>query len=166
MAINKSRYKLVILCKITSGSLPDSSKSRRIVCTASLLEAAIAFNKRSNSVSGTTPATDQIHSGVIVVESRLSLSRRPSASRRQPLDNCAVICNASSVMSIASFLAMIFRCCTIVSVPMRLKSKRWQREIIVAGTLCASVVQRTNTTFSGGSSKVLSRAWNAWELRL
>ena len=43
----------------------------------------------------------------------------------------------------------------------RRKSKRWQRERIVSGILCGSVVARTNTTCGGGSSRVLSRALNA-----
>ncbi len=41
------------------------------------------------------------------------------------------------------------------------KSKRWQRDTMVCGTLCASVVHITNTMWSGGSSKVLSSALNA-----
>ena len=41
------------------------------------------------------------------------------------------------------------------------KSNRWQRDWIVAGTLCGSVVQRMNFTCSGGSSMVLSSALNA-----
>jgi hypothetical protein len=40
-------------------------------------------------------------------------------------------------------------------------AKRWQRDWMVAGTLCASVVQRMNLTCSGGSSMVLSSALNA-----
>ena len=41
------------------------------------------------------------------------------------------------------------------------KANCWQREAIVVGILCASVVQSTKTTHSGGSSKVLSRALKA-----
>ncbi len=44
---------------------------------------------------------------------------------------------------------------------MRWKSKRWQREWIVSGTLCGCVVARMNTTCDGGSSSVLSSALNA-----
>ncbi len=43
----------------------------------------------------------------------------------------------------------------------RWKSKRWQRSMIVAGTLCASVVARTNTTCWGGSSSVFRNAFQA-----
>ena len=44
---------------------------------------------------------------------------------------------------------------------MRLKEKRWQRERIVAGTLCSSVVARMNIKCSGGSSRIFSSALNA-----
>ena len=43
----------------------------------------------------------------------------------------------------------------------RRKSKRWQRERMVAGILCASVVASTKTTCGGGSSSVFSRALKA-----
>ena len=42
-----------------------------------------------------------------------------------------------------------------------LKSKRWQREMMVAGTLWTSVVAKMNLTWEGGSSRVLSRALKA-----
>ena len=41
------------------------------------------------------------------------------------------------------------------------KSKRWQRERMVSGTLLGSVVQKTNLTFGGGSSSVLRSALKA-----
>ena len=44
---------------------------------------------------------------------------------------------------------------------MRWNSRRWQRDRIVAGTLCSSVVARMNSRCSGGSSMILSRALNA-----
>jgi hypothetical protein len=37
----------------------------------------------------------------------------------------------------------------------------WQRETIVDGILCASVVHRMKTTHSGGSSRVFRSALNA-----
>jgi hypothetical protein len=42
-----------------------------------------------------------------------------------------------------------------------LKSKRWQRETIVSGTLWTSVVASTNLTCAGGSSSVFRSALNA-----
>ena len=44
---------------------------------------------------------------------------------------------------------------------MRRKSKRWQRELIVGGMRCGSVVASTKMTCGGGSSRVLSRALKA-----
>ena len=43
----------------------------------------------------------------------------------------------------------------------RRNAKRWQRERIVAGTLCSSVVARMNSRCSGGSSMIFSSALNA-----
>ena len=49
----------------------------------------------------------------------------------------------------------------MASTRMRWKSKRWQRERIVAGSFWGSVVARMNTACFGGSSRVLSSALNA-----
>ena len=46
------------------------------------------------------------------------------------------------------------------AVEISLKSKRWQRDRIVTGILCTSVVANTNTTCGGGSSSVFSSALN------
>ena len=43
----------------------------------------------------------------------------------------------------------------------RAKSKRWQRERMVSGSFCGSVVAKMNTRWGGGSSRVLSSAANA-----
>ena len=47
------------------------------------------------------------------------------------------------------------------SMLMRWKSKRWQREWIVSGTLCGWVVHSMKTVCGGGSSMLLSSALNA-----
>jgi len=47
------------------------------------------------------------------------------------------------------------------SKPTERKLKCWQREAMVAGILCASVVQSTKTTHGGGSSMVFSSALKA-----
>ncbi len=44
---------------------------------------------------------------------------------------------------------------------MRRRSKRWQRDSTVTGTLRISVVANRNFTCAGGSSSVLSSALNA-----
>ena len=43
----------------------------------------------------------------------------------------------------------------------RLRSKRWQREMIVARTLSPSVVAKMKRTYGGGSSSVFSSAFHA-----
>ena len=43
----------------------------------------------------------------------------------------------------------------------RLNANRWQRDKIVAGTFCSSVVARMNIRCSGGSSRIFSRALKA-----
>ena len=45
--------------------------------------------------------------------------------------------------------------------PMRVKSYRWQRDRMVAGTFWISVVARIKMTWAGGSSSVLSSALKA-----
>ena len=45
--------------------------------------------------------------------------------------------------------------------PMRVKSYRWQRERMVAGTFWISVVARMKMTWAGGSSSVFSNALKA-----
>ena len=49
----------------------------------------------------------------------------------------------------------------ISPVEIRRKLYCWQRERMVAGTLCTSVVAKMNTMYGGGSSMVFSRALNA-----
>jgi hypothetical protein len=55
---------------------------------------------------------------------------------------------------------------TMASVPRRLKSKRWVRLMMVAGTLWVSVVASTKTTWSGGSSTIFNSALKAWVLSM
>ena len=43
----------------------------------------------------------------------------------------------------------------------RANANAWQRPLIVSSSLCGSVVQSTNTTWSGGSSSVFSSAFDA-----
>ena len=68
---------------------------------------------------------------------------------------------AGSGISICSSSATRRSTLAICSSDGRWKSKRWQRSTIVGGTLCASVVASTNTTWPGGSSSVLRNAFQA-----
>ena len=54
------------------------------------------------------------------------------------------------------------RCATSRSASTRRRSKRWQRDRIVTGTLRISVVANTNLACGGGSSSVFRKALNAF----
>ncbi len=70
--------------------------------------------------------------------------------------SCSALSSAVSPSFKASFSRAMISCSAILP-----KSKRWQRERMVAGSFCGSVVARMNTMYSGGSSSVLSRALKA-----
>ena len=42
-----------------------------------------------------------------------------------------------------------------------MKANCWQRDLMVAGTLCSSVVARMNIRWAGGSSRIFSSALKA-----
>ena len=54
------------------------------------------------------------------------------------------------------------KCFTSVWLSIRRRSKRWQRDRTVTGTLRISVVAKMNFTCSGGSSSVFNRALKAF----
>ena len=85
----------------------------------------------------------------------------PSASRKLPVAERAIIVTAGSGISMSSSAATLRSTSAICCSDGRWKSKRWQRSTIVAGTLCASVVASTNTTCAGGSSSVFRNAFHA-----
>ena len=60
-----------------------------------------------------------------------------------------------------SFPQMNFRREKMSFVWMRRRSKRWQRETMVARTLSPSVVANTKRTCGGGSSRVFNSAFHA-----
>ncbi len=82
-------------------------------------------------------------------------------SRAEPSAAVAIIASASVSTSTSSALATSAKCAASLSAGMRRKSKRWQRDSTVTGTLLTSVVARKNFTCSGGSSSVFSKPLNA-----
>ncbi len=88
--------------------------------------------------------------------------REPKVNRaREPSPDCAITARASSSASMPSE-TQISRMRSIRSLKStERKLKCWQREAMVAGILCDSVVQRMKTAHSGGSSMVFSRALKA-----
>ena len=72
------------------------------------------------------------------------------------------ISSAASWLSLnCSCFAIYSRYSAISGVSMRRKLWRWQRDRMVAGTFCSSVVARMNMRCSGGSSSIFSRALKA-----
>ena len=90
-----------------------------------------------------------------------SWSSVPIASRIPPAACRAMSVSEPSSTPMVSSRAMYSSRPTMSSVLIRRKSKRWQREWIVSGTLCGCVVHSTNTVLGGGSSSVLRSALNA-----
>ena len=69
-----------------------------------------------------------------------------------------MVWSASASASTPSASAISRRRSATSAVEMRRKSKRWQRETMVAGRRCGSVVARMNTVLGGGSSSVFRNA--------
>ncbi len=68
---------------------------------------------------------------------------------------------ASSILIFSS--SAIFRSCSaIVCVPMVRSSNTCDRDRMVSGIFCSSVVAIMKTTWAGGSSIDLSKALNEW----
>ena len=88
-------------------------------------------------------------------------SRMLSPSRTEPSAFAAMSLSASSLTSMPWSLHIAFIPLTSVFSDTLLKSRRIHLESIVAGSFCGSVVASMNTTYSGGSSRVLSSALNA-----
>ena len=90
-----------------------------------------------------------------------SWSRRFTASRNEPVACRATASSPPGATVMPSPAATTARRSTTACRLMRRKSKRWQRETMVAGMRCASVVASTKMMCGGGSSSVLSSALKA-----
>ena len=80
----------------------------------------------------------------------------PSAAR-------AIRASAASGISIFSAPAMRRSCSAIALVGIVLNSNTCERDRIVSGILCSSVVAIMKMTWAGGSSIDFSRALNEWD---
>ena len=96
-----------------------------------------------------------------VLETPAQVSRIESASRMAPSARRPISSAAAGSRSIFSSPATYSSRPAISLAVIREKSYRWQRDRMVAGTFCTSVVARMKMTCSGGSSIVLSRALKA-----
>ena len=69
--------------------------------------------------------------------------------------------SASSSASPPSLAMMLLKCSISTGTSTRRRSKRWQRDSTVSGTLRTSVVAKMNFTCPGGSSSVFRSALKA-----
>ncbi|MCY1173203.1 hypothetical protein D9M73_133570 [compost metagenome] len=92
----------------------------------------------------------------------IAWSRIDSPSRADPSAARAISPSASGSASTPSAATTRAKCSASNSAGMRRKSKRWQRDSTVTGTLLTSVVASTNFTPSAGSSSVFSSALKAF----
>ena len=91
----------------------------------------------------------------------MHISATDKLSRTLPAPARAIAATASSSYSLPTARSTFLRCSSRSLCGMSLKSKRIQRERMVAGSLCGSVVARIKTACFGGSSSVFKRALNA-----
>ena len=91
----------------------------------------------------------------------MAWSSSDSPSRTEPSAARAISASASGEISTFSSSAILPKCSTSVSLRHARRSKRWQRDSTVTGTLRISVVAKTNFTCGGGSSSVFSSALKA-----
>jgi hypothetical protein len=91
----------------------------------------------------------------------MAWSRSDSESRTEPSAARAMAASASASAATPSAWQMLCRCAISLPDSTRRKSKRWQRDRIVTGTLRISVVANTNLACGGGSSSVFRKALKA-----
>ena len=142
-------------------SFDFSYNSAVTVSAFSLSLLTIASASRSRYSLPDIPAASSTARSSISLPEAAQTSSNDKASRIAPSDNLAIIKAASLVIEMLSFSEISVNLSAISSAAIRPKSNRWQRESMVAGNLCTSVVARIKTTWAGGSSKVLSKALNA-----
>ena len=94
-------------------------------------------------------------------EKAATWSKRVYASLIDPVASLAIQKRASSSAFMPTSSLALLRHSMMRSWLMSLKRNCWQRDLIVSGTFCSSVVAKMNMMYSGGSSMVLSSALNA-----
>ena len=137
----------------------NASIEERIAATSPVRTASARPSRAERETSPKTPRA--LSSVMSPPENETSWSSEESASRIPPSAPRAIARSASSVAEMPSFPQMYFRREKMSFVWMRRRSKRWQRETMVASTLSPSVVANTKRTCGGGSSRVFSSAFHA-----
>ena len=140
-------------------SFPSSTTRPTRARHSATSRAMMAPAKPRAVCSSTTPRTVTTSREVIgPAANAVSWSRIDSASRTDPSALPAISASALSSMANPSPAAMSLSRATISFCDTRRKSNRWQRDRIVAGRRCGSVVTRTRMAWAGGSSSVFRRA--------
>ena len=144
----------------TSEPVSTNSSTKRKHAPASW--APTACMSRATPSESEPPSMRSAASSVMFPpQNTMSCSSDVRALRIPPSARCAMRSSASGSHSTPSETQMAPSRETIASAAMRWKSNRWQREWMVSGTFCGSVVARMKTTWAGGSSSVFSSALNA-----
>ena len=140
---------------------PSASRAtkRNAPATSRSSTSSAAWKSSSASTSPSRPSTSS--SVMAPPPKEASCSRVVIASRIPPSAWRPMSVSAPSATFTPSASAIVRRRLTMSSTERRWKSKRWQREWIVSGTLCGCVVHRMKTVWLGGSSMVLRSALNA-----
>ena len=143
-------------------SVPDSTHvatQRKHAATSrlpmALMISAMSFESMVPKMRSAPASVTLPFSNAMICSSEVSALRMPPSAR------WAIRSSASPSNSTSSETQMAPKRDTMASGEIGRKSKRWQRERMVSGTFCGSVVHRTKTTWLGGSSSVFSSALNA-----
>ena len=137
-------------------------------CAASSANAAcaspdITASKRSSTrPRSASPSIARTSAAVAVpAPCAIAWSSSDCASRTEPSAARVISASASGATAAPSRAASAARWPSIASGSIRRRSKRWQRDSTVTGTLRISVVAKMNLTCAGGSSSVFRSALNA-----
>ena len=146
----------------TAGSAPMSYCARNSFSAPAASPRITASNRSMVRVRSASPSICRTSSPrTVPAACAIAWSNSDSESRTEPSAARAISASASGSTLIFSVLAMPCRCLTSTSASTRRRSKRWQRDSTVTGTLRISVVAKMNLACGGGSSSVFSSALNA-----
>ena len=147
----------------TAGSAPLSYWSRSSVRAVATSPRITASNRSMMRPRSARPSIDRtVSASIVPAPCAMAWSSSDSASRTEPSAARAIIASASGSMRTPSRAQMPARCDDSSPASTRRRSKRWQRDRIVTGTLRISVVANTNLACGGGSSSVFRKALNAF----
>ena len=147
---------------IAIGSAPTSYSPRPMSMASFALPSINASNMSHTRIWSARPSMSRTtSSSTFSAPCAIAWSSSERASRAEPSAARASIESAPGESVIFSLPATPSNNFVISSASRRRKSKRWQRDNIVTGTLRISVVAKINFTCPGGSSSVFSKPLKA-----